>query len=168
MRAEGPDTPAPPAAPPAASAVSAVELARRRQVRAIQIGRRALGIDEDDWRDLMERVTGRRFARELSLAALAAVGKELQRLGWTPEAHGGGGRWRPKAQHAHQRKVYALWGELKRRGLWRVSSVDSLRQFVRRVTEGGAQAVEWLTPEQATKVIEAFKAIAERAGERLE
>jgi phage gp16-like protein len=143
------------------------ERARLAAMRAVQVGRRTLAIDEDDWRALCERVTGERSTRAMSGTALAELRKELERLGWTPEAHGGGGRWRPKAKQPHQRKVYALWGELKRRGLWRVSSVDSLRQFVIRTTGGGAQAVEWLTPEQANKVIEAMKAIAARAGENL-
>lgn len=145
-----------------------IERARKAALRSVQIGRRALAIEEEDWRAMLERVAGARSSRALSVTQLAEVRKELERLGWTPEPHGGGGPWRPKAKHPHQRKVYALWGELKRRGLWRVSSVHSLRQFVIRITAGRASGVEWLTPEQATQVIEALKAIAERAGERLE
>ena len=153
------------AAPDAAPGADRIAALRRALLIQAQVGRKALAIDEDDWRALLERVTGQRSTRVLDDRQLRAVGAELERLGYVPQAHGGGGRWRPVARHAHQRKVYALWGALKRAGVWKVSDVASLAAFCRRVAQ--VDGVEWLNPHQATKVIEGLRAMAARAGVEL-
>lgn len=135
---------------------------RRALLIQAQVGRKALAIEEEDWRALLERETGERSTRAMDHVQLGRVCKALEALGHVPQAHGGGGRWRPVAKHAHHRKVYALWGALKRAGVWQVSDVASLNAFCRRVAQ--VDAVEWLNPHQATKVIEALSAMAERAG----
>jgi len=138
------------------------EAERKRALRRVQTARRAIGLDDDTWRDLLERVTGQRSAAALGAGQLRDVSAELGRLGWTPEAHGGGGTWRPRAKHGHHRKIYAIWGGLRAAGVWKVQSVQSLHAFCKRVA--WVDHVEWCDAHQASKVIEALRAIADRAG----
>ena len=141
---------------------------RRALLARLHIARKELALDEDTYRAALQRIAGASSARDLSDEAIERVLAEFRRRGWRPgKARGGRSarrarRWRPPAKHAHQRKVWALWGELKRRGVWRDPNPASLVKFVRRLT--GVDDPDWLTPAQSNKVIEALKDIGHRAG----
>jgi hypothetical protein len=68
--------------------------------------------------------------------------------------------WKPKkravSDKADIRLVFALWGELGRMGALRDPSPAALRAFCRRMAR--VDDPEWLTGEQAQKIIEALKA----------
>ena len=144
---------------------------RRALLARLHIAKKELGLDEDTYRAALMTIAGASSARDLSDEAIERVLAEFRRRGWRPGrarsarfSHGarGGRRWRPRAKYAHCRKVWALWGELKRHGIWRDPNPASLVKFVRRLT--GVDDPDWLTPAQSNKVIEALKDIGHRAG----
>lgn len=113
-----------------------------------------LGLAEDGWRDILERLTGKRSLRACSPAELDQLLAEFRRLGWRATR-------RPLSQQAIVRMIYGVWGEL---GSHLTEPGDAaLRAFVRRQTKSeahpeGIDAPEFLTVPDATKVLEGLKA----------
>jgi len=126
-------------------------MARDAQLAQIHIAKKELGLDEDTYRDVLERVTGQRSAKGQKRALLA----EFRRIGWK------GGASRKRSEKGYVRKVFAVWGDLKRKGIWQNPDVSSLRTFVKKMT--GCEDPEWLSYHQATLVIEALKKMGERS-----
>ena len=133
----------------------------------VQIARRQLSIAEDDYRAILQRITGCRSSKDCSERQLEAVLAEFRRLGWTPKAGKAGGNAYGKP---HVRKIYALWREAGIVGAFADTSKTALRSFVERQTRYGGprgrEAPEFCTPTDANKVTEALKAMIRRAGER--
>lgn len=125
---------------------------RRALLAMVHIARKDLGLDEDTYRDVLERVTGRASARDLDERDLSKVIDAFKVKGWQPKA---GKRHVTKSDKPYVRKVYALWGELHRKGIVKGESRGALRAFVKRTTT--ATDPEWLTLDQAMTVIEALK-----------
>lgn len=123
----------------------------------VQIARRQLALAEDDYRAILQRVTGKSSSKGLPDGALEAVLAEFRRLGWESKAgKRGSGYGKP-----HVRKIYALWKEAGIVGAVDNASKEALRSFVMRQT--GKAAPEFCAPADATKVTEALKAIIRRA-----
>ncbi len=142
---------------------SGISSQRRALLAQVHIARKELALDDDTYRAVLKRVTGRSSARDIDDAGLRAVLAEFRRHGWQPRRRRGRGiNWRPASPYPHVRKVWAVWGELKRRGIWRDPRRNSLARFVRRMT--GVDDPDWLTAPQAHDVIEALKEMGERAG----
>ncbi len=123
----------------------------------VQIGRRDLGMDEESYRALLERVTGRSSSSGMSDRNLRKVLEEFERLGWKPS------KKRPASDKPHVRKVFAIWADMGRAGIPGTGKVAALRTFVQRQTKtlaspAGITDPEWLSPEDANKVIEGLKA----------
>lgn len=125
----------------------------------IHIGRAALKLHEDDYRAMLARITGQSSAAGLNDTQRRAVIAELRRLGWK-DAKASPARHRPASGKKHIRLIFALWGELKRAGIWRNPERASLRAFVKRMS--GVDDPEFLDPPQAMRVIEALKAMKEK------
>lgn len=139
---------------------------RRTLLAQIHIGRKALGLDDDTYHDMLEAVTGKDSAAIMTVIELQQVVDHLRSRGWqnaTAPTTKGKKAFKP-SDKLHVRKVWALWGDLARSGALRSSNKASCRLFVERMT--GCADPEWLTPEQATKVIEGLKAIQRRAGQK--
>lgn len=123
----------------------------------VQIARRQLALADDDYRAILERVTGRTSSKGLPDGALEAVLAEFRRLGWTPKAgKTGDGYGKP-----HVRKIYALWKEAGIVGAISNASKEALRAFVERQTKRSAP--EFCSPAEANKVSEGIKAMIRRA-----
>lgn len=127
-------------------------------VKAIYAGIRAVGVaEEDDRRDLYERVTGKRRLREMTPSEKEAVLTELRRLGF--RARPG----RRQLDGPYARKLQALWIAAWNLGLARSRDDKALLAFVARQT--GIEHTRWLhDPHQAEKAVEALKAWTGRAG----
>lgn len=130
---------------------------RRALLAMVHIARKDLGLDEETYRAVLERVTGRSSAGELEERELSKVIDAFKVKGWQPRA---GKRPVTKSDKPFVRKVYALWGELHREGIVRGESRSALRAFVKRLT--GAADPEWLTLKEAMTVIESLKQWRER------
>lgn len=139
----------------------------KRLLKIVQVGRRELGLDEEDYRALLESVTGARSAKGLSAAKLDAIITAMKGLGF--KVKGGAkmnGRRSPpssvKVQAPEVRKVRAIWITMYNDGFVRDGSDDALGSYIKRMTanaNGGAgiSRPEWLTSAQAERVLEALK-----------
>lgn len=131
-------------------------MSRNPLLAQIHIAKKQLGLDDDLYRDVLERVTGARSSAGLSDAQRRVLIREFRRMGWK-----GGSAGRKKSDLPYVRKVFALWNELRREGIWRENDVSSLRRFVKKMT--GCDDPEWLSWPQASIVIESLKKMKERA-----
>lgn len=139
----------------------------KRLLKIVQVGRRELGLDEEDYRALLESVTGARSAKGLSAAKLEAVITAMKGLGFKVKggAQVNGHRSPPssaKVQAPEVRKVRAIWITMYNDGFVRDGSDDALGSYIKRMTanaNGGAgiSRPEWLTSAQAERVLETLK-----------
>lgn len=130
---------------------------------AVQIKRRQLCIEDEDWRDLVERVTGQRSTRDLKPGQLRDLLAELDRLAGGRET--ASGHRRKQLQGPYAPKLQALWISCWNLGLVASRDDKALIGFVRRQTH--IDHPNWVvTPEDALKAIEAMKAMLARRGVR--
>lgn len=137
----------------------------KRLLTLVHVGRRELGLDDEDYRALLESVTGSRSAKGLKAAQLEAVVTAMKGLGFKVKGNTTGRRSPPSAAHVQApevRKLRAIWITMKQDGLLRDGSEDALGSFIKRMTanaNGGAgiNRAEWLTSAQAERVLEALK-----------
>ncbi len=132
----------------------------------VQIARRDLGLDEDTYRAMLSRITGRASASDCTDAQLGAVLDELKAKGWKPKVVKGGRIARlGKPATAGQpvaKKARAMWISLHQLGVVRDPSEAALEAFACR--QLGIERMRWMVASDGYAVIEALKAMAERAG----
>lgn len=125
---------------------------------AIHIAKKQLGLDDDTYRDLLARVTGKRSAGDMSDAERRAVLDEMRRHGFKTNSNGA----RKPLEGRFAGKLQALWI-----AGWNLGVVDdrddaALLMFVKRQTN--IDHVRFLRhPEDADKAIEALKGWLARA-----
>lgn len=132
-------------------------------LKLIHVGRRELALDEHMYRDLLERVTGQRSAKDLKPCQLDDVVKEMKRLGFKVKKKSG----QSPASQAHvrsdmSRKIRAIWITMARQRLIENGTEMGLKSFVHRMTcklngGKGIAAVEWLDDRAAYFVLESLK-----------
>lgn len=129
---------------------------RKGRYAKLAIARKQLCLDEDAFRDRLERETGKRSMRQMSIAELDKVLDGFKKDGFRPAR-------RPVVSSRPEvRKVFALWKELDDQDKLRSGgSRESLRAFVKRMT--GVDDPNFMSGAQAGVVIEALKAWGERA-----
>jgi phage gp16-like protein len=117
-------------------------------IAAIHTAARQLGLEEDDRRDLYQRVTGRRSLTEMSPRQQTAVLEELRRQGFKPAKTALQGRF--------ARKLQALWIDAWQLGLVQDRRDSALIAFVKRQT--GIEHLNWVNDAgDAARVAEALK-----------
>lgn len=141
-------------------------MTRRAAVVKVQIARRDLGLDEDTYRAILSRITGRASASDCTDAQLGVVLDEFKAKGWKPKVVQGG-RKAPRAKpaaadQAVAKKARAMWISLHQLGVVRDPSEGALEAFARR--QLGVERLRWTVPSEAYSLIEALKKMAERAG----
>lgn len=151
-----------------AAARKLVSADRRAMLAKVHLAAKDLALDEDARRDVLERVTGRRSSADCSDAQLDAVIAEFKRLGWKPKVAGGAepaqrraGR-PPAASHPVALKARAMWISLWNLGVVRNGAESGLEAFAKR--QLGVDRLQWADQAQGFRLIEALKAMAERAG----
>lgn len=151
---------------PAARSGGSASSIRRAAIAKVKIACKALAIDDPTYRAMLERLTGRRSAAECSDAELGRVLDELKAKGWTPSSSGRGGSGGPAprkpADHPSARKARALWLSLWNLGVVRDPSEAALESFAARQLK--VDRLQWADQGQCFRLIEALKAMAERAG----
>jgi len=146
-----------------ASAKKPVSPEKRAMLGKVHIAKKDLALEEDSYRDLLERVTGKRSAAGLRQAELHDVIEELKRLGWKAKKTGPKRAGKRKlAQGDQAAKIRALWLDLWHLGEIRDPSEDALAAFVARVT--GVEALQWIDGDQADRVIKALRGWLTRIG----
>lgn len=96
---------------------------------AIHIKRRQLGLEDEDWRDIVERVTGQRSTKGLNPKQTVALLEELDRL-----SGGRAPRARRMLSGPFVPKLQALWISAWNLGLVGSKDDQQLVAFVRPVT----------------------------------
>lgn len=143
---------------------------RRAMLAKIHLGAKELGLREDERRDVLERLTGHRSAGDCTDAQLDQVLAHFRTLGWKakpaaqPAARSGAAP-KPRRQPATSpvaMKARAMWLSLWNLGVVRQSSEAALEAFAKR--QLGVDRLQWADEGQAYRLIEALKAMAERAG----
>lgn len=130
---------------------------RRAMVAKVHMARKELGLDEDTYRAALKRVTGKSSAGDMNDGELVRVLDDFKTKGWKAKA----GRPAPAA-HPVARKARALWISLAQLGVVRDPSERGLESFAKR--QLGVERLAWADQSQGYKLIEALKAMAERAG----
>lgn len=133
-----------------------IEPGRKAALAKIHLGKKALGLADDAYRDLLERLTGRRSAKDLGDAQIGAVLAEFKRLGFrdAPPKRAG---MRRLARDGQSLKIRALWLTLHQAGEVRDPAEAAICAFAR--TRCGAEGddLSWMDPADKRAVIEALK-----------
>lgn len=128
---------------------------RKADLAQIHIAKKALGLDDDTYRDMLWTVARVRSSKELDATGRAQVLAHLRACGWAPAPR----RAAPAAaqrQPPAVRFVYALWGLLARHGQVQDASPGALRAWIRHWTglDAGDGAPEWLDTATRARVTE--------------
>jgi len=148
-----------------------------RLLQLVQIGRRDLRLAEEDYRALLEGVTGARSAKGLSAGQLTLVLEAMKRLGFKPAVKRpvkGGMQKRlspvsgTPVRTAEIGVIRAIWITMAKHGLLRDGSETALDHYVERQTvrlnKGvGVARVAWLDGALAYSVLESLKHWHKRA-----
>lgn len=139
-----------------AEAAKSPEDRRKTDLAAIHIAKVELGLDEDNYRFILDSICGVDSAGKLDYMGRQKLLMYFRSLGWKPGKPGEkkppAGRRKAQGQEA---KIWALWFELYRLGGTKSKTIHALNAFCKRMTE--VERVEWLTAAQANVVIEALK-----------
>jgi phage gp16-like protein len=147
---------------PSRPASFAPDPAKRSMIAKIKVAQKQLGMQEDDYRALLLRVTGEGSSTRCSLNQLEAMINALKTKGFTPLPKAGSTRTAKAASHPSARKARALWISLHQLGVVENPSEAALEGFVKRQMK--VEAFAWANQQQCYKVIEALKSWANREG----
>lgn len=135
----------------------------RPAVVKVKIACKELSIDDDTYRAILLRLTGRISASDCTDAQLGVVLDELKAKGWKPKVATRAKRKASSpAAHPLARKARALWISLHQLGEVRDPSEAALEAFAKR--QLGVDRLSWADVSKSNGLIEALKAMAERAG----
>ena len=132
---------------------------RRAMLAKIQIARKDLAMDEDDYRQIVFDKTGRTSLKEASEANLHAVLEVMKAKGFKPL---GTARRGSAAEHPMARKARALWISLHQLGVVHNPAEEALEAFAKR--QIGCDKLVWARQSDAYRLIEALKAMGMRSG----
>jgi len=135
--------------------------ARKADLAAIHIAAAQLGMDDDEYRDLLSTLCQVRSSGQLDRAGrkrfIDHLAKCLRERGVKP---GGSLGYNPQKLSAAARKVWSLWMALADVGIVRSRSSGALNRYIKRQT--GVDRLEWLNSHQTGLVIESLKRWHER------
>ncbi|MCA0303499.1 MAG: regulatory protein GemA [Proteobacteria bacterium] len=130
---------------------------RNRRLATIHAMVKEIGLQDEAYRDLLERITGHRSAALCSDVQLYQVVMDLRRQGGGRKVGG-----RPRADSPTARKARAMWISLHALDELEDGSERALASFVERQT--GKLDLRLATDAEHGKVIDALKAMLKRAG----
>jgi len=132
-------------------------------IAIINIARQQLDLDEDTYRALLVRVTGKASLRQMSERERIDVVDELKRKGFRVRKSR---KALPPSTKPYVRLIHALWASCARYGVIETGSREALRAFCKRFVAHGIDAVavdpDMLSYAQATPIIEALKKMEAR------
>lgn len=144
---------------------------RRALLAKVHLGKKELGLHDDDYRAILARVAGRTSAADCTEPELVRVVEEMKAKGFAgkpkPRPAGavrpGSGQAATKpADHPAARKARALWISLHQLGAIDNPSEQALEAFARR--QLGVERLQWADQARVYKLVEALKAIGTRDG----
>jgi len=132
---------------------------RKALLGTVHIARKVLGLQEDDYRTVLARVTGHDSARDCNDGQLREAIAEFERLGFRRT---GSARRRDFGDGVVIRKARAMWISLYQLGAIEDGSDAALEAFGRRQLH--VERLQWSSEREGFRLIEALKAIASRHG----
>lgn len=138
---------------------------RKKLVRLIHVARRNLNMDEDTYRAILHKATGKTSTSDMTIPELEKTLEHFKRCGFKirharKDKHGKTARSIPLAQDPDAKKIRALWLFLHELGLVRNKSENALAAYVKRITR--VDALQWIDSDQSNTVIESLKKWAMR------
>lgn len=141
---------------------------RQRLIRLIHVAKRDLSLDDDTYRSILQRFGGKESSSDLTVPKLEQVLEHLKRSGFKVRSKGKPAKpkavkampSRPLAQDAESKKIRALWLFLHELGAVKNPSEEALAAYVKRIA--GVDALQWISGEQAERLIETMKKWAMR------
>ncbi len=124
----------------------------------INIARKDLDMNEDDYRALLLRVAAKSSLREMTEGERQRVVAEMKRLGFKLKSRPG--KSFPNATKAYIRLIHALWKSCAHKGVVDDATRPALRKFVE--NRSGVSDPDFLTFEQASPIIDTLKAMEAR------
>ena len=97
-------------------------------VKAIQTGRRKLGMSDEDYRALLEGVSGKTSTKELNAYQLKEVLRRMREAGFHT------------ATDPQLRKIKSLWFSMYDEGIVKSKTEQSISAYIRRITKKSANA----------------------------
>ena len=129
------------------------------QIAAIHVLKAKLQLSDEDYRALLKHLTGKGSSKDCTAQQQRQVRDHLhglaERMGVASPQRRAGLEARYKAASPRERKVWAIWLDMARRGLVHNKSAQALDAFVQRQT--GVSALRWCSAAQLDAVIEALK-----------
>ena len=138
---------------------SAVSPKRKHLLGQVHVARKVLGLQDDDYRAVLARVTGHASARDCDDGQLREAITEFERLGFRRT---GSEKRRDFGDSQVMRKARATWISLYQLGAIDDGSDAALETFARRQLQ--VERVQWASDREGFRLIEALKAIASRHG----
>lgn len=136
---------------------------RNLQLSKIHIAKKDLGLDDETYRALLNRVAGVTSAKDFTPLQTVAVLAEFERLGWKPNTKPkAGGRAKPNVAPDRKKlvgKIEAFMAEAGRP--WEYADGMALRMFK-------VERVEWLNAKQLGSLVSALTYDAKRNGRQPE
>lgn len=129
---------------------------RRAMLGKVHIAKKQLGIDDDDYRQIVLDNTGKMSLGDCSDRQIATVLDVLKRKGFVALPS------KKAASHPMARKARALWISLYHLGAVHNRSDEALEAFAKRQLK--CDRLAWANQREAFKLIEALKNMAVRAG----
>lgn len=134
---------------------------RRSLIGKVHVAKKELQLCDDDYRAMLQQVTGNLSAADCTDAELAALVEHMKGKGFKPKKTQAG---RAAADHKSAGKARAMWISLYHLGAIANPSEQALEAFAQRQLK--VAALQWANQALCYKLIEALKAIAERHGWR--
>lgn len=147
---------------------------RKQLIRLIHVAKRDRALAEEDYRALLTRETGKASSADMTEAELDKVLRAFRASGFLVK-HSAGRVKRPQpapapapSRRAHRLRdgqaalITALWIDLWLLGAAHSNDDKAIDAFVKRQT--GIERMQWLSPANANKVIEALKDWCRREG----
>lgn len=150
-------------------AVGAGDPRRTTELAVIHLGRKALALEEDAYRDWLQQLTGRRSAADLSSAQRQTVIEAMRARGFSQSDRGmgaglakgmrGGSTLRP-----HQQKVRALWRALWNLGALHDGADAALDRWIRGPQGAGVDALRFADAKACNMAIQGLRDWCRREG----
>jgi hypothetical protein len=138
------------------------------QIKKIKVLQRAVGLDDDGYREMLWGVARVKSCKELQGPKIDLIIRHLEKCAGkitpSPAVHKGIGKAPLRATEAQLQNILRLWGRVSRVAQeWGPGSRqahEALKTFLHR--RFNVAALEWLTLPQAQRAIEALKAMGRR------
>jgi len=128
---------------------------RRSELAKIHVAKKALGLDDDTYRDVLWTICTVRSSADLDSHGRFKLIAHFKALGWKPA------RAKKPELDAKSRKVWSLWYQLKEAGLIGTATARTLRTEVKKLTF--CDDLKFCTEAQKSHVIEVLKQWLARA-----